>query len=522
MVRKIMKNNIQKLMCLMLTTIFLISSNAFVFKTTSKSNLNDIDPTIDLSVTVEIKKIRALDKIDLIGNPNFYVKVLINGLEYKSPTWYNMKYVENPQWSASSIVPNNNEWVNITLQLWDRNKLCDISNNRGMYPNDHEINLQYSIKTGHWVGDDYAFWWDEGENGTDYRPIRHPKMFDPSGYGRANGCDDNSIYQHDRDCELWFDISQTCPAGDNIPYWMKVNVYKLDPTTNYSNYDPNNDGIPITWDWKWGYDPFAYDNHSKLDPDLDGLNNYKEYLTSQWGSDPFRKDIFLEIDQMKKGPNGEGATLPELSKDLLADAFSKHNIVFHIDDGSMGGGELIPFDNSTTDSELQDLYFNYFLHGNSDNWRRGVFHYALIIYNSARWPGFGFRTTADGVHYVFDSFQISTLYHETDPFKYPFYNLLRRKSFDRNYQRTIVYAGVMMHETGHVLGILPWNSPGCDNWLTVFPNKYWWKFHNYISCMNYNNVYYLVDYSDGSHGKNDFDDWDNIDLTLFQQNSSWH
>ena len=32
-------------------------------------------------------------------------------------------------------------------------------------------------------------------------------------------------------------------------------------------------------------------------------------------------------------------------------------------------------------------------------------------------------------------------------------------------------------------------------------------------------MYKIVDYSDGSRGRNDFDDWDRIDLTAFQ--SGW-
>ena len=55
------------------------------------------------------------------------------------------------------------------------------------------------------------------------------------------------------------------------------------------------------------YDPFKWENHSTLDPDKDGLDNIEEFRTWQWGSDPFRQDIFIEIDQMEKGPNGQGS-----------------------------------------------------------------------------------------------------------------------------------------------------------------------------------------------------------------------
>jgi hypothetical protein len=76
-----------------------------------------------------------------------------------------------------------------------KNKICDLTGfNNGEDDDDgdtslldkHYGNLSYNLKVGHWTGDDY--------------------IGDPSGYGRLNGCDDNSIYQQDRDCELWFDI----------------------------------------------------------------------------------------------------------------------------------------------------------------------------------------------------------------------------------------------------------------------------------------------------------------------------
>jgi len=35
--------------------------------------------------------------------------------------------------------------------------------------------------------------------------------------------------------------------------------------------------------------------------------------------------------------------------------------------------------------------------------------------------------------------------------------------------------------------------------------------------MNYRYTYSILDYSDGSHGKIDYDDWENIDLTYFEK-----
>jgi hypothetical protein len=496
-----------------------------------ESNEDDLDPNVDLRITVTIKQIRAFDNIDIFSDPDFFVKIYVNDIEYISPIEKNKKYVNNPGWSATFNVDDYEEFVNIKIQLWDqdilRKKICDISKNddRETLIESYDVDLIYSLKTGHWHGDDYM--------------RSYPRFFDISGYGRLNGCDDNTIYRKDRDCEIWFDITQDDYDGDNIPYWTEVNIYNTDPEINDSGRDDDKDGVPIEWEHKWGhylrwnwhtqtythewyYNPFRWEDHKNLDPDEDGLDNVEEYLTSKWNSDPFRKDIFLEIDQMEIGPENQGAFLPDGTKDMLIDVFSRQNIVLHIDDGSMGGGQIIPFDINTTSDELREFYLKYFLNNDPNYWRRGIFHYGLVIYRSANHPGFVFSSTNDGVNYTMDCFQISTKWHETLPFKYPIWDSVTRRSFNREKQRDIIYATAIMHETGHTLGLFNGNPPGVDT-DSVFPHgKEWFKFRKYKSCMNYGYMYVLLDYSDGSHGINDFDDWSNIDLTLFQDIYPWH
>jgi len=500
---------------MIITVMFTTTANALQDEevTPSDEPVNeDIDPLVDIAVTVTIQEIRAYDRIDMFTDPDFYVKVFINDVEHTSPVWRNQRYIL-PQWSVTQDVPDTEENVRITIQLWDWNvvkdRQCDISYNAQSDPLSYDVDIIYNLKTGHWQGDDYL--------------SPEPIMFDRSGYGRLNGCDDNTIYENDRDCEMLFDISYNDYDNDTIPYWTEVNVYGTDPTIDNTGEDVDGDGCPIEWEWKWGYDPLTWDDHSTLDPDNDGITNIEEYLTSQWGSDPFRKDLFVELDQMESGPNGEGGKpIPQLTKDLLRDAFSKHNIVYHLDDGSLGGGEFIPFDNETSNQELQDIYLHYFMNNNASYWRRGVFHYALIIYHSERYPGFAFGTSVDGETYLIDSFQLSTKMHDFFPFRYPLVGAIIRGGLDYDYQRAVSYASVMMHETGHTLGIFSGNVAGCDGYYSTFPRKDWWKWVRYRSCMNYQYCYALVDYSDGSRGRNDFDDWNNIDLTFFQREVVWH
>jgi len=503
--------------------------SSYIILPTSNANIldDDLDPLVDVKVTFHLLEIRSLEKndnqvhareyIDKYSPPDFYVKVWINDELFISKVWWNTAYIYHPNWSVTADVPDDVDIVNIKIQLWDWNfgldKICDIS---GDYSNiqskdkskrldDYDIELYYSIKYGVWWGDDY----------TSDDPIGR----DPSGYGRLNGCDDGSIYQHDRDCEMWFKITQTDFDGDGIPYWAEVNVLHTDPMVNDSYLDPDGDGIPTYWEYIWGhralyswrdgtyqhywvYNASAPENFSVMDSDNDGLDNIEEYLTSEWGSDPFRKDLFIELDHMADSPRGEKSDLPLESKELLRTVFDRRNIVYHLDDGCMGGGETIPFDNSSTMQELRSYYWNYFLHGDPNNWRRGVFHYGLVVYHAKDYPGFVFW---NGANNYLDSYQISS-------------KDLSEKSRLPQFKKVIVFASAYMHECGHTLGIFNSNTPGCDDQESKAPwQPNYWKWRPYKSVMNYGYIYRIVDYSDGSRGKNDFNDWERIDLTFFQR-----
>jgi hypothetical protein len=476
------------------------------------NNNEDIDPLIDLDLTVTIKEIRAFDNFDKRTDPDFYVKVYINDEVFKSPIWRNQKYLYDLDWSCTADVPDEEEFVNVTIELWEWNlgfdTLCDIAPNDNWNPDRNKLELFYNLKSGHWMGDDFVY-------------IPHSWSMDLSGYGRGNGCDDNTIYIHDNDCEIWFDITQNDYDDDGIPYWTETEIFNTDPTIDDSGRDDDGDGIPIFWEYKWGhsldwyydeetdqwqqthiwfYDPFIWDDHENIDPDNDGLNNYQEYLTSQWGSDPFCDDLFVELDQMEEGPNRERASiLPEGSKNLIRDAFGRQNVRFFLDDGKWEntGSEIIPFDELSSYNDLHNLYNRYFLHYDNDNWRKGVFHYGLVVYEAEGAGGYVFRG---------DSYQISTTRMEKSVINPLCGN------------RDVVYASAYMHELGHTLGLVYLGGHSTDAYYPWQP--LWWKFRPYKSVMNYGYMYgfihNLVDYSDGTRGKNDYDDWSNLDLYYFK------
>jgi len=450
----------------------------------------DFDPLLDINITFDVLAIRALDKIDKYSQADFYLKLTINNQEYVSEVCNNTDYLYD-YWSVSKNIPDDIELVNISLQLLDYNDdgpvLCDINKQKNVDDNGLDITVYYNIKTGNWFGDDY-------------------NIGDGSGYGRACGTGDGSVYKNEKDCEIWFDIHQNDYDEDGIPYWIETNIYGTDPTVDNSGEDNDIDGVPIEWEHRWGFNPNIWEDHEHFDSDKDSITNIEEYYTSVFKSDPYRQDVFLEMDFMEDGPNGEISVVPEKAKELLKNPFHRRDIVFHIDSGLVSGGELITFDEKVKIDEVIELYNSYFLHNDEDNWRRGVFHYGLIVYSCSP-PGFGFSGDIPpywGYIPGTNGFIISSKQMEKN-------NRISFKTLE------YFYASAIMHEMGHNFGFR-WGKPfGCDGQLTKYPWQIgYWFFRNYKSIMNYRYTYKILDYSDGSHGNRDHDDWNNLDLSYFE------
>jgi hypothetical protein len=450
---------------------------------------DDLDPLVDLNITIDFLYIRGLDATYQQSPPDFFLKLWINGNPFVSPLWNDTLRVVNP-WNVTYNIPDDTENVSLLIELWNNQDgspvLCDLSGTPNNGSLGYSLALTYHVKTGHWDGDD--------------------SIGDPSGYGRANGCDDGSIYTSEQDCELGFTITFNDYDGDGIPYWTEVHEYGTDPMKDNRGEDADADNIPIEWEFWWGYNPFVYENHSALDPDNDSISNLEEFYTRSFSSDPFRKDLFLEMDYMDVGPNGEQSIVPEDSREQLKDPFARRNIVFHFDTGEINGGELIPFDPLIIIGEVRPLYNKYFLHNDSTTWRRGVFHYGIYVY-STKPNGYGFSGDVDpfmGYNPGTNAFIISSKQME----KNARWNLKPLSYY---------YASATMHEMGHTMSLRNGHPPGCDNHFGGAPWQLgYWIYRNYKSIMNYRYTYHIFDYSDGSHGKRDFDDWSNLNLSYFE------
>jgi parallel beta-helix repeat protein len=255
--------------------------------------------------------------------------------------------------------------------------------------------------------------------------------------------------------------------------------------------DSDEDGAPDWWERKWGYNPFLWEDHANLDPDGDALNNIEECFVDYLGSNPFRKDIFLEIDWMESGCENKQNKPPTHLIDKVVSIFDKQNITLHVD-----LNEEIPLTCIPSFSMLQDLYSNYFLHNDLNNPRKGIFRYGIICNYcpDVNFPFFGWDN--------FDSFAISAEW---------------LKERCPGYSRGQLIVGAIVHHLGHSLGLLADTYEGIDNLATVRPfTREWWKYRNYKSCMNYWYKYALFSYSDGTNGFGDFDDWDHLDFGFFK------
>ncbi len=460
-----------------------------------------ISPLTNQAVILEINRIRKKgieEQMNKVGTawknkPSYYFEaVLHDGLwtSHKINKW-DTGYVG---WQAFRDVDDELETCIIDFKIYETERTGFLGR-KTKNVDKESFSLEYCFRTGRWTNV------DSGVQGG------------LLGDGYFNG----------EDFEIWFDVHQSDYDGDGIPFWMEANILGTDPKIDDRYQDPDEDGISSAWEWKWGYDPMMGDNHSVLDPDNDGLNNIEESELVKWGANPYRKDIYVEVDFMEKGPGlfSKDHVFYEESKQMVMDKFAERNITLHIDDGCMqGGGEFLKFHEEFIDEEggVGSQYYKYHF---SDE-RKGVFRYCVVVHK-AGWCHPQDSKLAMDVMAIPDNMN----FYRSVFFPIP--------AVTPRLQR-ISMAVSFMHELGHTLGLRKVGSvvsnPGIDNNTQIGrgmedvpllqrlqqqqeAKKYW---ENYESCMNYDKFgRYVLEYSDGTNGERDVDDWSLIDLTFFQR-----
>ena len=283
---------------------------------------------------------------------------------------------------------------------------------------------------------------------------------------------------------------------DNEKYMVK-DIIKFEREIKFQEPDSDKDGVPDWWEEKWDYDPDLWDDHINLDPDKDALNNIEECYTDQYGSNPYKKDIFLEIDWMEENSDSPSNKPSAALIQEIIEIFENKSINLHVDLGELGGGEEIPYCNlQFSFSRLRDLYWNYFLHNDLNNPRKGIFRYGVVCKYC---PDLNFPFIAWD---ALDTFAISAEW---------------TKQVNPNIPLERLIVGGIVHHLGHTLGLLVDSYGGIDNVESAKPfTIQWFKYRNYKSCMNYNWKYKIFSFSDGSNGRGDFDDWNAMDFSFFK------
>ena len=377
-------------------------------------------------------------------------------------------------------VEEEQETSTVTLSILERTT-SGIIFKRNKDTEKEKFTVTYDYRTGKWTGDD--------------------SFNDNDGYGHYLG-------EH---FEVWFNIYQTDKDGDGIPYWTEVNLLNTSPLIDDSIRDPDGDGIPTTWEWKWNYNPHIWDDHRNLDPDIDGIENIEEYQMEKWFANPYKQDIYIEADGMVKGAWYDPAHVCwEESQQVMIERFAQHGINVYIDFGwpggpTNGGGEMLPHIQiiSQDSGMMLQFYNNHF----ADE-RKGIFRYFVVGHQT------GFCHPSEFNRY--DTFSVGTNLKRMLSITGP------KKAFTPRKWR-LALGVLMMHECGHSLGITPWTIEGCDNRTYALGraarNQFEETWGQYRSVMNYFHTYdyKLVDYSDGSNGPPyDQNDWLYLYLPTFQ------
>jgi len=469
---------------------------------------DSISPMENQALFVEVLRIRnrgLMDRMLSYGSswketPSFYYTITVDGESGSSKgyvgdtgvytTWDTMGYES----SMVFDVDEEQEYSDVTISIIELQP-------KGLFGwqteevEKEKISLKYDYRTGRWNGDD-AF-------------------MDRDGMGHYVG----------KNYEVWFNIYQEDYDHDGIPYWVERNVLGTDPAVDDSKLDPDGDGIPTAWEWRYGYDPFTYNDHENLDPDIDGIENIEEYQMRKYFANPFQPDIYIETDGMeRKGFFDIPHVFYKESQQMIIERFARHGINVYIDDGWSdgpvnGGGEMLPYQ-SNLDDVMGKQLLAFYTHHFADE-RKGIFRYVVV---GVREDGGGFITPVKYNH--FDAIYVSN----------DFNSLKTRLAFTPREIR-VMLAKAILHELGHSIGLMPVTFPGIDiitrNVMDRYPSMpdedYNGYVDNYYSVMNYKYIYnkpwlfsagthkYLFDYSNGSNGPPyDQDDWAHVYLPTFQ------
>lgn len=260
--------------------------------------------------------------------------------------------------------------------------------------------------------------------------------------------------------------------------------------------DSDNDGLTDVDETRYGT------NSNNPDTDGDGLldgwevngvykNGNKVVDLPAMGSDPLKRDLFLEIDWM--AANASHSHKPENAAiQRVVNAFANKEIRLHVDVGQWGGGNQVREQPNAAWSEFKfinpDEKPNYLANGNKylfdikkanfDKNRIGIFHWGIFVHQ---------RNDSSGQAEVGGNFFVALPVNDT----------------------IAAQSGTLMHEFGHTLQL---GHGGRQDKELQYDNTHFKP--NYRSVMNYHFQFNGVPYFNISTGKLNYKlDYSNEDLS---------
>jgi hypothetical protein len=205
-----------------------------------------------------------------------------------------------------------------------------------------------------------------------------------------------------------------------------------DNSVDLNNDGDTNDQVAVKFETVYNKD---LDGNGVVEPqdwilsdwDHDNLDWWQEeHATVLIKGNPFRKDIFVEVDNMK------GIEMPDRSQFFVISEFSKHEISLHIDTGWLGGNTILDFKTQVDFNQLNTYYPLDF----SVN-RIGIFYYCILINQRSETPPSGGYYGGQAAALPSDQFSVAI----NTPYRYAY-------DWDKSIARDFI------HELGHCLGLV--------------------------------------------------------------------
>jgi len=176
----------------------------------------------------------------------------------------------------------------------------------------------------------------------------------------------------------WFDWTDDDFIIDHMLTFTDNITFKLEYKHSQRAYIFFSNDIDYTLTFRSSTEMFADPNptDANADDDLDGISEIREFNVVRMLkglADPTQPDIYMELDAV-----GEDKVPERYTKEDIVTRFAQRGYAFHLDDGVLGGGEILDSEHNVNFSGEKPNLFSY-RNKHFAPERCGIFHYVLSV-----------------------------------------------------------------------------------------------------------------------------------------------